>query len=479
MVSRTWRSLAALTAVLGVGLPLVGAQIGNAAGEASPALCTPDDPNREQGMQGNTRPSGAAWDCGVHQIGHLAGAGGAMAVAGTCAYTGGGAPEDYEHAGVRVIDVSVPTNPQLVKVLDTGSRELLAARIVGDRGVLATRHRDTEAQEGQVNGRDMLIDVWDIGADCTNPIPKGTLRFPTTAPILGDIPGELGGPGHNLALNPTATKLYGSLPVHEADITDLDDPSSWTVRDLHCMIANQYHEPYVAVPGSCEAITSAGLPTGQGPQLDHEPVFRPDGDRLYIGGQTPAGTNSNNMWIVNMESGEPVVESVTPDSPGHSIDYATIDGKPYLLHSNEIGGTACVPEGVRPTLLGFGDRAWLLDISDETKPGVRKSEIILEKSKFENCGSGGNTGGPTTAYHDVDDPLDSSYAVIGFGPAGFRFFDIRDPEAPVEVAYFNHGSSSHTKPYIIPETGHIWVSDSRGFSVLELEPQVSQHLGLG
>jgi hypothetical protein len=183
------------------------------------------------------------------------------------------------------------------------------------------------------------------------------------------------------------------------------------------------------------------------------------------------------MWVLDMTGPDPVVLSVTQEAPGHSVDFMTVGDREYLLHSNEIGGTACIPEQVRPKYVGMGDRAYLLDISDETAP-VKTSELILADSKFENCGPA-NTGGPSTAYHDVDDPLDSSYAVIGFGSAGFRFFDIREPASPVEVAYFNWGASEHTKVYVIPETGHIWASDADGFRVLELEPQVIAHLQLG
>ncbi len=477
MVSRTWKLLAGVTALLGVGLPLVGAVDGNAAESASPAQCVDGDPNREPGIQGDV-PSGATpeWDCGVTEVGFLADAGGEMAVAGTCAYTGGGADADDQFAGVRVIDVSNPRAPRLARVLETGSRELLAARITATRGILATRHRDTVQQEGQVLGRDMLVDIWNIFDDCTDPQLLGTLRFPTVSRIFGDPPAETGGPAHNLTLNPTATKVYGSIPMHEADITDLANPENWTVRNLHCAIANQYYPPYKAAPGLCEARETAGQPPpGQSPQIGHEPVFNPDGSRLYLGAQLPVPGN-NDMWIVNMEGPDPVVESVTPDAPGHSIDFATINGNEYLLHSNEIGGNACVPQEQRPRFLGFADRAYMLDITDEKSP-EKTSELILADSKFENC-SPSNTGGPSTAYHDIDDPLDSTYAVIGFGSAGFRFFDIRDPKNPVEAAYFNHGQTGHTKPYIRPDTGHIWVTDADGFRVLELEPQVVAQLGL-
>lgn len=440
---------------------------------ASPALCAPGDPNREPGIQGDV-PSGSepAWDCGVRAIGHLPGADGAMAVAGTCAYTGGGKEDG---TGVRVIDVRNPTRPQLVRVLDTSSRELLAAQVARHRALLATRHRDTEAQEGQVLGRDMLVDVWDIRT-CTDPQLLGTVRLPTGSKVFGDPPAETGGPAHNLKFNPSATKLYGSLPLHEVDLTNLEDPSTWTVRNLHCGITEQYHAPHKAAPGLCSAAGEVEHPFGALaglPQTDHEPTFRPDGTRLYIGGQLPQ-PDSNNLWIVDMTTAEPRVVAVVPESPGHSIDFATIDGKEYLLHSNEIGGTACVPEGQRPKYVGMGDRAYLLDISEEHAPAPA-SEIILADSRFEHCGPR-NTGGPSTAYHDIDDPLDSTYAVIGFGSAGHRFFDIRDPRNPVEVAYFNHGPSAHTKPYVNRRTGHIWVSAEDGFFVLDLEAQVRRHL---
>jgi hypothetical protein len=478
---RTWprrlTSLWALT-LLCSGLASTAAALAlTGEDDRSPALCAPGDPNPEPGTQGDV-PSGAEpdWDCGVRPVGFLEGANGAMAVADTCAYTGGG---HEDGTGVRVIDVSEPAEPRLVRVLDTSSRELLAAQVARGRALLATRHRDTEAQEGQVLGRDMLVDVWDIRR-CTDPQLLGTVRLPTQSDTFGDPPGELGGPAHNLKFNPSATRLYGSIPLHEVDLTDLDDPSTWTVRNLHCTITEQHHLPHSTVPGLCDALSGVDHPFGaasNSPPTDHEPTFSPDGSRLYIGGQLPQ-PDSNAMWVLDMTGPDPVVLSVTQGAPGHAIDFMTIGGREYLLHSNEIAAaTACVPEQIRPSFLGFGDRAFVLDITDETAP-VRTSEILLADSRFDNCGPG-NTGGPSTAYHDVDDPADTTYAVISFESAGFRFFDVRDPEHPVEVAYWNHGASQHTSPYVIAETGHIWASDANGFWVLELEPQVRDQLGLG
>ena len=452
---------------------------------ASPALCAAGDTNREPGIQGDV-PSGTdpAWDCGVRQLGFLPGANGAMAVAGTCAYTGGGAAattaeETYD--GVRVIDVRDPRRPRLARVLDTGSRELLTAEVSADgsRALLATRHRDPVQRDGQVLGRDMLIDIWNIHDDCTNPQLLGTVVFPTQSKTFGDPPAELGGPAHNLKFNPSVTKLYGTMPLHEVDLTNLADPKSWTVRDLQCAITDQYHEPFVAIPGLCRTLGGVDHPFGvasNSPTIGHEPTFSPDGSRLYVGGQQSNQPHGIAMLVLDMTGRDPVVLSKTEEAPGHSIDVITVNDRRYLLHSNEIASTSCVPEQVRPRTLGFGDRGYILDITDERAP-VKVSEIILADSKTANCGPG-NTGGPTTAYHDVDDALDSSYAVVNFGPAGFRFFDIRKPASPVEVAYFNWGTSEHTKSYIVPATGHIWVSDADGFRVLELEPQVISALAL-
>ena len=474
---RDWfRTVGALVALILVLSSTAGAMSKTAEPERSPALCAPGDPNPEPGVQGDV-PDGATpeWDCGVRPVGFLEGANGSMAVAGHCAYTGFGLTGE---PGVRVIDVSDPTAPRLVRVLDTSSRELLAAQIAGDRALLATRHRDTTAQPGQLLGRDMLVDVWDIRT-CTDPQLLGTARLPTQSDLFGDPPTEFGGPAHNLKFNPSATKLYGSLPLHEIDLANLEDPSTWSVRNLHCSITDQHHLPHKTLPGLCEALGGVDHPFGalsNMPATDHEPTFSPDGSRLYIGAQLP-GLDSNAMWVLDMTGPDPVVLSVTQETPGHSIDFLTVDGREYLLHSNELGQTSCVPERIRPRYVGFGDRAWLLDITDETAP-VPTAEIILADSRFSRCLQGDPLGA-STAYHDVDDPLDTHYAVIGFGTGGFRFFDLRDPENPVEVAYFNHGATEHTKAYVIPDTGHIWASDARGFWVLELEPHVREHLGIG
>jgi hypothetical protein len=76
------------------------------------------------------------------------------------------------------------------------------------------------------------------------------------------------------------------------------------------------------------------------------------------------------------------------------------------------------------------------------------------------------------------------------GNAGLRVFDVRNPEAPTEVAYFNPGQIRRDDGSTILDgagnhihcdaaTGHIWATTrAGGFWVLELEPQVRHSLQL-
>ena len=69
--------------------------------------------------------------------------------------------------------------------------------------------------------------------------------------------------------------------------------------------------------------------------------------------------------------------------------------------------------------------------------------------------------------------------------AGLRVVDVRDPKHMREAAYFNPGRYGSTLDQAwghvryVPATGHIWLTtQTGGFWVLELEPQVRRNLGL-
>jgi hypothetical protein len=87
---------------------------------------------------------------------------------------------------------------------------------------------------------------------------------------------------------------------------------------------------------------------------------------------------------------------------------------------------------------------------------------------------------PPIGYHTVDNPNNAKIAILGYGTAGLRVFDIRETNKPVEVAYFKHGPTTGQNgvPYHDASRGLIYLSDSGGFKVLQIQPQVRDHLGL-
>jgi hypothetical protein len=192
--------------------------------------------------------------------------------------------------------------------------------------------------------------------------------------------------------------------------------------------------------------------------------------------------------------------------PGHSIRTATIDGRPFLLRSDEsvvnLTANGCVPD---LTPVGGAAQPFLTDIGDETAP-VDRGRLTLAINDPTHClnalASGVNA---SSHYHDVDDPHDTTFAMVSMWNAGLRVFDVRDPDHPTEVAYFNPGvfgvplldpSGAPLDPLLnlqgqrgfdqawghvryVPETGHIWVATrTGGFWVLEIEPQIRAFLGL-
>ncbi|MGH3368777.1 MAG: hypothetical protein ACRDPR_02135, partial [Nocardioidaceae bacterium] len=198
------------------------------------------------------------------------------------------------------------------------------------------------------------------------------------------------------------------------------------------------------------------------------------------------------MRVVDMSVWPPRVVS-SFEGGGHGVDRATINGAPFLLHSDEtsqdqgqaesIRASGCAPYEATPA--AGAAEAFLTDISDETAP-ARVSTLSLAINEPEHCDAHAQSAvNSTIHYHEVDNPNDTTFAMLSMKNAGLRVFDVRNPEAPTEVAYFNPamvgGSFDRARmhPHYDAATGHIWATTERGgFWVLELEPQVRAALGL-
>jgi hypothetical protein len=413
----------------------------------------------ETGLQGDVpradQVSGRAmqgYNCGVALVGHtdLGGTGGHanMAWAGDCAYVASSGQ------GIAVVDVRDPANPKLVQTLHgSGSDftlETIAATKVGKRAVLVA------GRYGPIPiAVPAPMDIYDISADCTHPRLTTSFTFPENI--------------HNLTFSPDGRRVYATLPIQVLDITDLAHPQYLGKLD------DQIPEP--SFPGK---------------YLSHEIMTSPDGNTLYLGGQTPNYSYFTIVDITGWPARAPIVLSQV-EGRGHSIRLAKIKGRTYALHSEEsiIGPTAkgCVPETANP--FAGASQPWLSDVTDPTNPKMRISQFKLAINDPANCATEIADGvNASVHYHDVDDPNRTTFAMLSMWNAGLRIVDIRNPYQPREVGYFNPGAFltpgddvlldkawGHIR--YVASTGQIWfATQSGGFWVVELEPQVRRALGL-
>lgn len=429
--------------------------------ERSPAVCGPTD-NEEPGIQGNV-PMGeeADYECGLTLLGELPSAGGAVQGNGHCAYV--------RHGGeIHAVDVSDPSNPtplRSVPVFASGRPQLGGDATHGSETLRAvvTKKRAVLVSGGS---------VYDI-RDCENPVYKGQISWANGVY-------EPGGEAHDIRISKDARTVYATFGLKEADISNLDDPTTWTVRDHTCDIEAQLSDQPLSP--AHQATYQAGVslcdygyePVPHGGQLSHGPDTNDDDTRVYIGAQA---SNERILTLLDATTDVPQVISRVPETQGHSIDwFRPARGGEYLLSANELGapGTSCMPQG-DPS----ASRAYLTDITDETKP-KRASVIQLAINRPENCEAGVASGArPFIAYHSIDDPRDAHFAMISWGTAGLRVFDIRSPESPTEVAYFNHGPLVHGGvTHYDADRGIMYVPHSNGLKVVGVQRHIFDQLGM-
>lgn len=457
-------------AVMGLVAGLLGGFGTSPSAEATPGCGRRDRP--ETGIPGDVpladQLSGRAdlgYNCGLALVGHssLGGRGGNanMAWAGDCAYVSGD--------GIAVVDASDPAHPRHVTTLrgpgSDATVETLHAVVAPDRAILVTGRYGLFGMTGF--GSPAPVDVWDV-RDCRNPTLLSTFTLPSNV--------------HNLTLSADGRTMWSTLPLQAVDLTDPAHPA---------YLGNL--EDQLRAQGDSKLMYA------------HEAWPSPDGRRLYVGGQMAGDEELLVLDIEGWPARPARIVGRTP-TPGHSIRPATIDGVPYLLNSDEsiVSPTAkgCVPDLLTP--VGGASQPFLTDISVETAPVVR-SQYRLPINEPASCpaqiASGSNA---SVHYHDLDDPDDTTFAMLSMWNAGLRVVDVRDPSRPTEVAYFNPGRFQVDDPSggtaigtalaldspnqldqawahsrYVPETGHIWLATrSGGFWVLELEPQVRAALDL-
>jgi hypothetical protein len=465
-VQRWWkRSRAVLALFVAFGFIAVPSGRSGASGAATattPRCGRLDLP--ETGLQGEVpladQLSGRAargYNCGLALVGHvtLSGAAANMAWAGHCAYVAS------VGTGINVIDVSDPQHPVVTGVLHGPGSDLsietIAAKQIGSRAVLVA------GRYGLAAGVSLPapMDIYDA-TDCAHPKFVTTFSFPENI--------------HNLTFSPDGDRVYATLPLQVVDVHDLAHPV------FLGSLENQIPQP--------NFLQKAGVPAAS--YLAHEAYTSPDGNTLYLGGQTPLFGWFSIVDITGWPARPPVVLSQV-EGRGHSIRLATIKGRTYALHSEEsiVGPTAkgCVPSDANP--FAGVSQPWLSDVTDPTRPVMHISQMTLAINDPANCATEALDGEDASVhYHDVDNQAHTTFVMASMWNAGLRVFDVRDPKHPSEVAYFNPGT------YLTPSDsgvidkawghvhydavrGQIWfATQSGGFWVVELEPQLRHQLGL-
>ncbi|MEU8901188.1 hypothetical protein [Nocardia sp. NPDC048505] len=414
LTPRRTRPLALLTAVLLAALVLptsasadLQSDIGTAVQElldvgrvAAPrADCGPGS-MPEPGLQGDVpaadRDSGRStlgYSCNMSMVGQFAGRGAGITSTSFehCAYLGSFFPGDLisEGRGVQVLDVSDPAAPRPTATLTepamlAGTWESL--KVNAERKLLV----GTGVPVGTGVG---YLSVYDI-SDCAHP----RLLNP--------------GPGTNLAMPlPITTHEGGFSPDGRTYWASGIAPGFLSAVDL-----TDPANPRVVWQG-LTGIEAHGF------------GISADGNRMYL--SALAGFTVLDISAVQRRDPNPQVQHIGRTfwtdgwATQHSIP-VTYDGAPYLFTVDE-GGSG----GVK-----------LIDISEETRPKVAaklKLEINLPQHIDSNIGS--SMGGSVFAYEPhycaADRPANPTALACGWISSGIRVFDVRDPFAIREIAYFN------------------------------------------
>ena len=386
----------------------------------------------EPGLQGEVtdkdRASGRSmreYTCNVQRVSTLLGEGSGLQAAyyKTCAYYG------VIGTGTRVVDVRDPRHPKIVTTLTSPAMRdpWESLKVNAQRGLLG-------AVEGTLNGP-LFFDVYDIKADCTNPVLQSSLPINS----IGHE-GEWSQDGQTYYATSMAPGLLTAI-----DVSDPTLPKVITVT------------PY----------TGSGLGHGLSTNRDGTRLYAVDPDAFN------AQNRGNGLRILDVSDIKARVTGAQPKVVGslywldgggaqHTIPLI-IHGKQYVVEVDE---------------LGYG-AARIIDVSHERQPRIisyLRTEIQLSQNRAKADAQEGAS--PNFAYNlhycNVDRLVEPTVLGCSSRASGLRIYDIRDPEHPKEIAYYNPGGTAQGKSssmtaqvHFVPERGEVWSTDGgKGFFVL-------------
>jgi hypothetical protein len=339
--------------------------------------------------------------------------------------------------GVRVLDMNDPANPRLSMILGTGAMASPHESLIlsENRGLLM-------AVAGNLSQAVLpgIVDIYDLEGPGGCQVPL--LRSSTPLGIWG----------HESGLSPDGNTFYAtSFSTTTITALDISDPS------LPKLI-------------------------GQIPAKTHGMSVSADGTRGYLARNS---SSANGFVIIDLSQ----YQNRTPNPVATQISHlrwnnmstpqatipVTIDGKPYVIESDEFGPGA----------------SRIIDISDETDPFVVSNlrlEVHQADIRAANPSMEQDPGVDTPFafaqdytghFCNVPTRIEPKIVACGMAVSGLRVFNIEDPYHPYEVAYFTapvqtrafpEGSNwAYSQPAFAPERNEIWYSESyTGFYAVRL-----------
>lgn len=430
------------------------------------ATCGTGD-NPEAALQGQVpaalRNSFAGNSCNLSLVGQVQGEGASWSSATytdsgghTCAYHAtmsntdtNGVPRTRVNPGVPVIDMTDPSKP--VRVRSLTSTAMLdpweSLRVNVTRGLLvADNGANGGAGGAKGTGGGPELDVYDISSDCRNPQLLASANI--TDGLNGGVIPPVAVLGHEGGISPDGLTYYVGSPF-----------------------SNTYYAVDITVPSKPKLVASLGLNSLPQGGTAHGVSVSTDGKTAYLASVGGSALNSlpipladpnakvqNGFYIVDTsevqarKSGATIklVSSVPvrDGSISQTTIPVTIKGKPYLIYSDEGGSgglsdpaTAAEKAACGANLSPF-PMAHIFDIADPSNP-KQVSELRLETHVVANCDKvlpdvvGLSIFTYGSHYCSVDNRENATALACSYFNSGIRVFDIRNPAAPKEIAYFN------------------------------------------
>ena len=393
----------------------VAASTADFEGPVGRAECGPGS-SPETALQGQVprsdRDSGrsrSGYWCNLERIGWFQGEGASWVSPSYahCAYVATRLAGDARSPGVQVLDVSDAEHPRRTATLTSpamrGPWETL--KVNAERGLLAAVSAGPPFGEGAA-----FFDVYDIGSDCAHPRLLNSVSESALSAPANTL-------GHEGGFSPDGRTYWSTFAI-QGTITAID----------------------IADPGAPRILYTGKTGTG-----NHGFGFSDDGRRLYLahagrpdGGSvldgdslTPNGLQVFDVSEIQDRRPAPRIHEIsrlfwTDGATGQHELPISYGGRPHLVHVDE----------------QFAGAARIIDLGDEKAPRtVARLRLEIQMPGREQLRRGDTTRSETFGYDghycEADRPADPTLLACGYFASGIRVFDIRDPLAPREVAYYN------------------------------------------